>query len=107
MKTFNERNFPFSIVSRRAVEAMGHLQDPRIYWGDVYLRDVMQAFGRALPVPAVEVEHDWAGHTPDETFLAAGQKDRRGHAYWQLHRTCVAEAIAKVRPLWERHEGVA
>lgn len=101
VKTFNEGHFPFSIVSRRAADAMGALQDPRIYWGDVYLRDVMQVFGRAILMPAVEVDHEWAGRAPDETFLAAGQSERRGHAYWQLHRQCVAEAVAKLRPLWQ------
>lgn len=107
VETHNAKNFPFSIVSRRAVEAIGHLQDPRVFWGDVYLRDVMAHFSRAVRIPTVRVAHEWMGRTPDETFLDAKQGDRRNWdtAYWDLHRTAVADAVAKLRPL--AHPGAA
>lgn len=98
--TFNEGHFPFSIVSKRAVRKIGFLWDPRLFWGDVFLRDVMGALGRCVMLPEVEVEHDWAGHSPDSTFLEANQQDifRRDPSYWErTHALAVAEAVRKLQ----------
>jgi hypothetical protein len=98
VSTFNEGHLPFSIISRAAVEAMGHVQDPRIFWGDIYLRDVMAAFGRVIMVPDVRVDHNWAGHAPDQTFTEAEQ-GRLPDRYWELHVEAIAEAVNKLRRL--------
>lgn len=94
--THNQAHYPFSIVSRLAADRLGFLWDPRIYWGDIYLRDVMQAFGRAEYLPSVEIAHDWVGFAPDQTFTEANQGDiyRRDPGYWiGTHPTAVADAV--------------
>lgn len=98
VSTYNEGVFPWSTVSRHATELMGQLHDPRIYWGDVYLRDIMAAFGRAIHVPHVQIDHVWMGHAPDQTFIEAKQDERRNwdEAYWALHQRCVTEAVQKI-----------
>lgn len=97
--TLNAGHFPFSIVSAQAVARMGALQDPRLMWGDLYLRDVMAAFNRAVPLPQVQIDHQWMGHSPDQVFLDAHQEETRNwdEAYWALHRQCVADAVQKLQ----------
>jgi len=98
VSTYNEHVVPWSTVSRQAVDQLGHIHDARLYWGDVYLRDVFAAFGRVIAVPDVQIDHVWMGHTPDQTFLEANQGEARNwdEAYWALHRRCVSEAVAKL-----------
>lgn len=100
VRTHNEEHYPFSIVSRKAVEAMGFLWDPSIFWGDIFLRDVMAYFGRCEML-YVEVQHDWAGFSPDLTFA---QSDKnilaRDPTYWTgTHAKAVAGAIDKLKGL--------
>lgn len=102
VKTHNETHYPFSVVSRRVAEHLGFLWDPTIFWGDIFLRDTMAAFGRAVMLPSVEIEHDWAGHHPDKVFLEGDQNDiiRRDPTYWSgTHAKAVAAAIDKLAPL--------
>src|SRR5688500_6274351 len=68
VQTLNLGVFPFSIISRKAVEAMGFIHDPRLVCGDLFLRDVMSHFGRAIQLPNVHVEHNWGGFTPEHLF---------------------------------------
>lgn len=101
-RTHNEAHFPFCIVSKLFVEIMGFYWDPAIYWGDVYLRDVMLHFGRAVMIPHVQIDHEWMGFTPDQTFLEGDQNAiyRKDPTYWQsTHTPAVARAIAKIQPL--------
>lgn len=103
VRTHNEEHYPFSVVSRRAVEALGFLWDPTIFWGDIYLRDVMAHFGRAIMLPDVLIEHDWAGHRPDQVFNES-LKDitQRDPEYWSVtHRQAVDSAIARLGGLLE------
>lgn len=99
VQTFNASHFPFSIVSKRAVEAMGTIHHPDIFWGDVYLRDIFETFGRAVLMPDVQVDHDWAGNAPDATFTEARQRDARSNndAYWAKHRRLVHDAVDRLR----------
>jgi hypothetical protein len=96
--THNETHYPFSIVSRVAAERLGFLWDPRIFWGDIFLRDVMAAFGRCEMLPSVEIDHDWAGFKPDRVFNEA---DKSIDAlYWtNTHPQAVAEAVKKLGDL--------
>jgi hypothetical protein len=99
--THNESHYPFSIVSRAATERLGFLWDPRIFWGDIFLRDVMRAFGRAVMVPSVRIDHDWVGFRPDQVFVES-DKDILGKdpTYWSgTHATAVADAIATLTPM--------
>jgi glycosyltransferase involved in cell wall biosynthesis len=99
--THNHEHFPFSTISRRAADRMGFVWDPRIFWGDIFLRDVMAFFGRAIYVP-VKIDHDWAGHAPDGVFIEGNEQRMlpRGADYWEgVHRPAVNQAIDKLRGL--------
>lgn len=101
VRTHNETHYPFSIVSKSAVDRLGFIWDERIHWGDIFLRDVMAAFGRCEMLPTVEIDHDWIGFSPDQTFLEGNQNDiyRRDPTYWQhTHPRAVADAVEKLRP---------
>ncbi len=104
--THNQEHYPFSTVSAKAVKAMGYLWHPTIFWGDIFLRDVMQQFGRALMVPSVRIDHDWAGNNPDQTFRegqAKGNLGPRESNYWtEVHPRAVNEAVGKLEKLQER-----
>lgn len=99
--THNEAHFPFSVVSRRATDAIGFLWDPRIFWGDIFLRDTMAAFGRCVMLPSVEIEHDWAGNRPDQVFREADKDITRSDpTYWMgTHARAVNDAVHKLQGL--------
>lgn len=88
VETLNAHVFPFSIVSMQAVRILGHLHDPRLRWcGDLYLRDVMGEFFRAIRLPSVKVDHRWTA----ENWTAAVDPD-----FPMLYRQCVREAVGKL-----------
>jgi len=103
----NDDKFPFSVVSRRMVEAMGCLNDPRLLFSDVFLLDVAKAFNRAVRLNTVTVRHHWAGEPADETRLEANRHefalvfgDVHGNwtkAYEDLHRSVVEETVDRIR----------
>lgn len=96
--THNEGHYPFSVVSRKIVEQLGFLWDPRIFWGDIYLRDVMNHFGRLVNLPNVEIEHRWAGNRPDQVFRESNKTVPAD--YWSTtHRIAVADAVNKLSGL--------
>lgn len=100
VSTYNEDHYPFYIVSRWAADVLGFLIDPRVFWADIYWRDIMGAFGRCVKLPTVQIDHDWAGFAPDQTFVEADQNDiyRRDPSYWSgTHAPAVAEAVARLR----------
>lgn len=102
--TFNETHFPFSIISKAAADAMGYVHHPAIFWGDIFLRDVMAAFGRSVLLNTVAIDHNWMGHRPDEVFVEANQSAylQRDPHYWEKHSHLVADSVAKLRGLRER-----
>lgn len=95
--THNETHYPFSIVSAKAVKKLGFIFDPRIFWGDIYLRDVMAHFGRAKMLHHIEIDHEWAGHSPDNTFMEGNLT--RFSDQNQYHRVAVDEAIVKLKSM--------
>ena len=95
--THNAPNFPLATVSRKAVDAVGCFFDPRFFWGDIFWRDVASQFGRAIPLPHIEIDHDWVGFNPDRVFLA-GENHRRNVDTSQ-HALVVREAVEKLRGL--------
>jgi hypothetical protein len=103
VSTYNEAHYPFSIVSRKATERMGFLWDPRIFWGDIFLRDVMAWFDRCVMVPSVHIDHDWAGYDPDQVFQetrVSKSQIEGDQAYWTtVHRPAVEEAAGKLQRL--------
>jgi hypothetical protein len=102
----NADKFPFSIVSRKLVEAMGLINDPRLLFSDIFLLDVAKHFNRAVTLENVIFYHDWAGHTNDETRREANQHefsevfaDTEGNwsdAYRIKHDVVINETIKKV-----------
>lgn len=96
--TLNAGHFPFSIISKHVADLMGYIHDGRLIWGDLFLRDVLAAFGRAIPLPEVQIDHQWMGHTPDQVFLDAHQNDSQNwdEAYWARHREIVAAAVQRI-----------
>jgi hypothetical protein len=98
VETLNTSHYPFSIVSKKVVKQLGFVYDPRIFWGDIFLRDVMAAFDRTVLLPTVKVTHDWAGYKPDATFGEADHlKLTIGTAeYWQKNAEVVREAVEKL-----------
>lgn len=99
--THNETHFPFSTISRKVADALGFVWDPTIFWGDIFLRDVMTWFGRCVMLPSVEIDHDWAGNRPDRVFMES-DKDilRTDPNYWtETHARAVAAAVHKLEPL--------
>lgn len=97
VKTHNEDHYPLSTVSRRVVERLGFLFAPNIFWGDIFLRDVMGRFSRNVKLPEVEIQHLWAGFAPDQIFLE-GEQARRSN--WMTHHVSAVDAAeAKLRGL--------
>jgi hypothetical protein len=98
VNTLNATHYPFSVVSRKMVESIGGMYDPRIFWGDIYLRDIVAHFDRLLMLPDIHIAHDWAGYKPDATFAEANDlKMSIGTPeYWERHRQVVGEAVAKL-----------
>lgn len=101
VRTMNEGHYPFSIVSAIVVRELGFLWDPRIFWGDMFLRDVMMDLGRVQLLPEVRIDHDWVGFNPDSVFHES-DKDITGKdpSYWSgTHRTAVNDAVTRLRGL--------
>lgn len=101
VRTLNEDHYPFGITSRKMADALGFYWDPRIFWGDIYLRDVVAAFGRCFKLPEVEIVHDWAGNNPDQVFNESDKNivGRDPH-YWSVtNPTAVNEAVAKLKAM--------
>jgi hypothetical protein len=60
----------------------------------------MSAFGRCVKLPSVQIDHDWMGHKPDQTFEEARQHEfiHRDPTYWTVtHTDAVAEAVARLK----------
>jgi hypothetical protein len=97
--TLNTSHYPFSIISRHVTKTLGFMYDPRIFWGDIFLRDTLAAFDRTVLLPEVHITHDWAGYKPDKTFAEADHfKTTVGTTeYWQRHGEVVREAVQKLQ----------
>lgn len=93
VSTHNADHYPFAIVSRALTERLGFLWDPRIFWGDLFLRDIMAAFGRCVMVPSVAIEHAWAGDEASQNTIY-----QRDPTYWTgTHARAVADAVARLQ----------
>ena len=102
----NDDKFPFSIVSRKFNDVLGFINDVRLLFSDIFIRDVMESFSRNVRITNVTFFHDWAGHGVDETRRDANAHefdmvfaDKQGNwteAYRTRHQSAVAEAVAKI-----------
>lgn len=102
VSTHNETHYPFATVSKRVCDRLGFIADPQIFWADMYLRDVMLNFGRCVMVPDVHIEHDWAGHAPDQTFMDCHRDPASRRAdYWTVvHPQAVKRAITVLEEMF-------
>lgn len=89
----NNANFVFPCTSRRVTELCG-LHDERVFYNDIWFRDVMAHFDRNVRVPDVVIEHVWAGMSEEQQ---KGLDIVRDPAYPTLYARCVAEAVEKLR----------
>lgn len=107
--TYPAGAFPFSVVSRLLVRALGFLNDERLMYSDIFLRDVMGRFGRLLFLPDVLIKHEDPDHGEDVIANAAKlQLHEHAGDYWTLHNRAVREAVTVLsdlvqpRPRWSR-----
>lgn len=99
VQTHNAAHYPLSVVSTAVVKRLGFIYDPRIFWGDIYLRDVMGRLQRQHMLPDVEIQHDWAGHAPDQTFIEGEGARRAPGNHMTHHVQAVDDAVAKLTPM--------
>ncbi len=90
----NNANFVFPCQSRRQVEILGCFFDDRLVYPDIWLRDVLQPFGRAIRVPEVVIRHNWQGQTPDQRWAVPLTQTA---TYQVLYQRCVNEGRAKIQ----------
>lgn len=95
VETANAKNFIFPCVSRRHIEVFGGIFDERLVYPDIWLRDVMSPFGRAIRVHDVVVEHQWKGRSPEQEHALWHIVHADG--YEALYNRCVEEGRAKIR----------
>lgn len=98
VETANAKNFIFPCVSRRQIDLLGGVFEERLVYPDIWLRDVLQPFNRAIRVKDVTIAHHWQGMSSD-------QQRAVGVAHSQEHRAlyvqCVEEGRAKVATVIE------
>jgi hypothetical protein len=90
----NNANCVFPCQSRRQVELLGGFYDERVIYPDIWLRDVLQPFGRVVRVPEVVINHCWKGQSQDQQGAAKVSATADHQA---LYARCVEEGRAKVR----------
>lgn len=90
----NAGHFPFPFTSKTVVNALGCIFDERLVYTDIWLRDVLAAYGRAKLVP-VRVRHAWNGMTEDQQHALATRV--QDPTYPALYAQCVTEGVAKLK----------
>jgi hypothetical protein len=95
----NNGNYCFPCVSRRVVELFGFFFDDRLLYPDIWLRDVMAPFGRAVRVDEVVILHKWQGMSEDQTQAVYATNTMNHRA---LYERCVNEGRAKIATVLER-----
>lgn len=90
----NAGNFVFPCVSRRLIELLGGVFDERLVYPDIWLRDVLMPFHRAVRIHDVRLSHHWKGQTPDQEHAVRMRVSSYG--YEDLYQRCVLEGQAKI-----------
>jgi hypothetical protein len=91
----NNENLCFPCISRRTMRVLGCFFDERLLYPDIWIRDIMLAFGRVVRVPEVVIKHNWAGQSEDQ--IRAGQQVHGNAAYTALYDRCLIEGRGKIR----------
>jgi len=90
----NNANFCFPCTSQKTVSVLGFFFDDRLLYPDIWLRDVMLPFNRAIRVPEVTIRHAWRGMTEDQ--MRAVSVARADPNYDALYARCVEEGRRKI-----------
>ena len=93
VETENAKNFVFPCVSRKQIDLFGGVFDERIVYPDIWLRDVLSPFGRAIRAYDVKVAHRWQGRSRDQELALAIVQTAEHQA---LYARCVEEGRAKI-----------
>jgi hypothetical protein len=94
VETANAQNFVFPCVSRRFIDTMGEVFDERMVYADIWLRDVLYPFGRAIRLSDVVIAHHWEGQSADQQHAV---RDFATASYQALYAQCVADGRAKIQ----------
>lgn len=94
----NNENYCFPCTSRKFVDLFGFFFDDRLLYPDIWMRDVMAPFGRAIRVPEVVIAHRWQGMTDDQARAVHATNTPWHRA---LYEQCVNEGRAKVAAVLE------
>ena len=87
---------PFATVSRWWFDTLGFVHDQRLFWGDVFVREVALRLDRLIPLRHVVIEHAWARDRRPEAQEQEKDYGPDNHVYWDLHLQAVNEAVAKL-----------
>jgi len=90
----NNANYVFPCQSRRQVETLGCFFDDRLIYPDIWLRDVLKPFGRAIRVPEVVIRHNWQGQSHEQRRAVPMTQTA---TYQALYHQCVREGQEKIR----------
>ena len=90
--TYPAGAFPFSCVSRQTVARLGFINDDRLVYSDIFLRDVMARMGRSIIVPDVTILH--MGQADHDANRVKWHLHTNAVEYWQRHDRCVSEAVS-------------
>jgi hypothetical protein len=86
--------FAFPCVSRRQITLLGGVFDERLVYPDLWLRDVLMPFGRAMQLPQVRLSHNWVGQSADQQRAC---ELTRSQDYAALYAQCVQEGRTRIR----------
>ena len=93
VETANAKNFVFPCVSRKQIDLFGGVFEESLVYPDIWLRDVLSPFGRAIRIPDVSISHNWQGMSADQRRAAhVAHSPEHQHRYAR----CVEEGRAKV-----------
>lgn len=95
----NREIFVFSVISKQWVEIVGYINDTRLFYSDVFLKDVSDALGRSIYLPDVIIEHDWK-RTDVEIDYKCGIIKKTGEwteEYKKIHNKVVFEVVRKLK----------
>lgn len=90
----NDGNFVFPCTSRRVINTIG-IHHPQLIYSDIWLRDIMATFGRAIPVLDVTIRHKWVGITEDQQHAIVHHRESP-----EFYQQCVQDGIETIQTLW-------
>lgn len=90
----NPDHFVFPFVSRTLINLFGCLFHEQLIYPDIWLRDVLMPFGRAIRIYDVTIIHRWVGLSSDQQQVMGKAHTPEYHV---LYNACVQEGRDKVQ----------